>query len=1042
MALVVYKSSAGSGKTTTLVNEYLKIALDQPYSFRHILAITFTNKAANEMKERVINTLKELSDKTIPVSDKISGLVEMLDMNIPEIRDRAKQLLTLILHNYDEFAISTIDSFIHRIIRTFATDVQLPQNFDVVIDEEDIIPDIIQNLYNKVGKDKELTKILLDFVMDQTTEENSFDPTSKLVEFLKQQMNEDSFRQVNKLNELTTSGLSNIISRLNRKIEFEKFNTRKNAQLAIELCGENNLEPKDFYQGARGIMSYFIKLSEFKVPDDKLFPGKIVFDTINNDNWIGSKTNDTKSNSILDIIPRLSEYFDNAYKHLQQYFLYRLIYSKIYSLALIFEIKKLFQEFTEQTGKVHISEFNKKISNEIANQPVPFIYERLGRKYRHFLIDEFQDTSVLQWQNLLPLIEESLSYGNFNMLVGDAKQAIYRFRNGEVELFANLPDLYPNDGSLLSISRQNLLHREYRETILSTNWRSSPRIINFNNDFFSTISGFLTDRTQDIYRDIRQEIPSGKKDGGFVSIDFASIVKTEEFSEARNKIIVAKLESLLNNGYNNEDICILCRTSKSAVEIAAHLLENNFDVMSSESLLLSTSPKVRLILAFFKLLVYSENELALAELIDNYRIIFKPGLSFDEEFQKIRNKRSQRITNIFNFLKIQSSSENITSLSTYEVAEFAIREIFGQNEPDVFIRYFLDFTYETNLPLDMFLNRWEDKKEKLFITMPDNIDAIRIMTIHKAKGLDFGAVIVDAANLKARNTKDDYWEELNIEGLEELKVGLLPITRKLEHINRQQVYETEVSKSELDFFNLLYVAFTRPVNALFAIGQADNEWNTKDKFSSYLIEYLKIAGIWEEDNTSYTFGKLQENLKSSPKDTEETLALNTSIHSSWLGQLVVVPTESISLESTKGKSSRSYGKLIHKLLSEIYIIDDLNKVLYELNETAILTEVEIQIIEDILRSVVDHPELNKYFLKGINAKNESEILLDDGTILRPDRIIIDDNCITIIDYKTGEVKKQDRTQLLRYKDSFRKTGYTEITAMLVYIGETIKVIRI
>ncbi len=218
MSLVVYKSSAGSGKTTTLVNEYLIIALSNPSDFRHILAITFTNKAANEMKGRVIETLQELTDETKPPSQKLSYLINSLNLDKATLLDRSQKLLSLIIHNYDEFAISTIDSFIHRVIRTFATDVQLPQNFEVVIDDDEIIPDIIQNLYEKVGTDKELTRVLIDFVLSQADEENSYDPTSKLISFIKHHMHEDGFHHISKLDNLNIAELGGIIRRLKNKI--------------------------------------------------------------------------------------------------------------------------------------------------------------------------------------------------------------------------------------------------------------------------------------------------------------------------------------------------------------------------------------------------------------------------------------------------------------------------------------------------------------------------------------------------------------------------------------------------------------------------------------------------------------------------------------------------------------------------------------------------------------------------------------------------------------------------------------------------------
>jgi len=1038
MPLVVYKSSAGSGKTTTLVNEYLRIALKKPESFRHILAITFTNKAANEMKERVIGTLKDLTDPEKQPIDSLSEIIEDINLDLTELRIRAQKLLSIILHNYDEFAISTIDSFIHRIIRTFASDVQLPQNFEVVIDEEDIIPDIINNLYEKVGADKELTKVLIKFVLAEADEENSYDPTSKLISFIKRHMDEDGFKHISKLEKLNIAELGNIISRLAHKIGAEKSEIIEIANSAINLCESNNLDFKDFYQGSRGILAYFNKVREFSVADDKLFPTPTVQKSIAEELWFGSKASSEVKQVISNIMPRLAEYYFEIVKKIKSYFFYRLIYSKIYSLALVHEIKSLFVEFTEQTGKVHISEFNKKISDEIADQPVPFIYERLGRKYRYFLIDEFQDTSILQWYNLLPLIEESLSYGNFNMLVGDAKQAIYRFRNGEVELFANLPDLYGNDGSQLSVSRQKMLQQEYREVILSTNWRSYPEIIKFNNDFFKKIITPLSKKIKNIYSDLEQQIPENNKKGGLVSINFVDAVDSEEYEEKKLENIRGFVNHLKDNGFNERDICILCRTKKNAIAIAEFLLAMEYNVVSSESLLLSNSPKVRLIIAFFKLLIYPGNELALAEFIDNYLAIFPEKGSFDPEFNEIRKNKDNYTEALFQHFSIDATVSDIETLSVYEIAEFIIRNIICQTKADIFIQYLLDFILESKEPIDLFILCWEDKKEKLFIAMPEDVDAIQIMTIHKAKGLAFKAVIVDAANIKNRNTKSEFWEDLQLPGFNDLKVGLLPLTRKIELINRGHIYEEEVAKTELDFLNLIYVAFTRPVKALFAIGQLVGS-SQKDIFSNYMISYLKEKGMWEEGKLRYDFGELYSETINNDKPGKDTIELEDFVSSKWQDVIGIASSEDIIHEALSSISSSSYGKLIHKILSEIETAEDVLPTLNSIAQSGLLVENDIRIIESTIISVVTHPILKKYFQPGLIIRNETELILNNSEIVRPDRVVVDDQLLTIIDYKTGEEKEQDYKQLREYKDAFVNLGYSFVEAKLVYIGDVVRI---
>ncbi len=1041
MSIVVYKSSAGSGKTTTLVNEYLKIALNQPGSFRHILAITFTNKAANEMKTRVIETLKELIDDKKPPSKKLTALIDELNLDIWIIKARAKKLLYLILHNYDEFAISTIDSFIHRVIRTFAIDLHLPQNFDVVIDNDDIIPHIVQSLYDKVGNDAELTKILIDFVLNQADEENSFDPTSKFIQFIKHHMQEDGFDQINKLNNLSLDELNKIISRLKNKISTIKTKIIKSASAALSLCNTNNLVEKDFFQGSRGIMAYFNKVSLFKVDDDKLFPGSIVQKTINDDSWFTKKTETSIQNSILEIAPELTLYYNEIVDNLKDFLYLRLIYSKIYSLALIHEIRSLFVGYTEDTGKVHISEFNKKISNEIAYQPVPFIYERLGRKYRYFLIDEFQDTSVLQWNNLLPLIEESLSYGNFNMLVGDAKQAIYRFRNGEVELFSSLPNLYKNDGSQLALTRQSLINQEYEEVILSTNWRSYSEIIKFNNDFFRRITDHLTDKTKKIYHELEQKIPVDGKQGGLVSINFVEIDNAEDFHKKKVKKIQEFVVTLLEKKILSKDICILCRSKKSTIDIASYLIENGYNVVSSESLLLTNSSKVRLVISFFKLLLFPENELAIAEFIHNYNSLKNNSKFFNKDFQSYRNNSKKGIDFILSHYHIEAKASDLLALTTYEIAEFVLRVVINDSSADIFVQYLLDFIAESSLPLDVFISRWEEKAEKLFITMSEDMDAIKIMTIHKAKGLDFKAVIVEASNTKNQNTKNEYWEDLEIDDLDELKVALLPLNKKLEYIHKSDIFEAEVGSTELDFLNLMYVAFTRPVIALFTVGQLQNG-SSKDTFSKYLINYLKTKGIWDEKILSYSFGELDLQEEKKSTDTSEPLILKEFISSDWTKLVKVAPTDELTSEVILGKSSRSYGKLIHKILSEIETHNQADAVFNNVRESGILSDSDISIIEDIVVGIITHPKLNKYYQNNIIIKNETEVLLKDGDIVRPDRVVIIDDILTIIDYKTGEEKKSDYEQVSRYRYVFSKLGYTKIDAILIYIGEMIRVVKI
>jgi len=1035
MSLDVYKSSAGSGKTTTLVNEYLKIALKNPHSFRHILAITFTNKAANEMKERVISVLKELSSKDIKNSPKLFDLIQYLNYDEFTLMDKSKYLLSLILNNYDDFAISTIDSFIHRIIRTFASDVSLPQNFEVVIDKSDLIPQILKGLYGKVGKDITLTNFLVGFVMSEADEENNYDPTSRLIDFIDYQINEDGFFEIKKIDNLSLKQLNKIISALKSEINKLKSNIIEKSNEALNICSDRNLEAEDFYQGNRGIYKYFTNLSEFKISDEKLFPGKNAIKTITEGNWYSSKVDNHKKELIDSITEELGNLFEITKKKLESYLHFRLLFSKIYSLALIHEIRKLFFEFTDKSGKIHISEFNKRISNQISDQPVPFIYERLGRKYRYFLLDEFQDTSILQWQNLLPLIEESLSQGNKNLLVGDAKQAIYRFRNGEVELFANLPELYNREKTNLKIESENTLKRFFNSKSLDTNYRSREQIIEFNNDFFEVVSSNLSQRTKTIYSELKQNFPSKVKNGGIVSIRFSDY-KSESFEETKLSKIKSIIKEANKKNYGLDQICILCRTKKNASQIFEYLISNKIDVVSNESLLLTNSPGVRLLVAFLKLNQNPNNQIALAEFIDGFIKFSDNSLEFNTEYSELTKFKLENLEPIFLRYNVDTSTKMISAYSVFEMVEFALRSFSSSDTTDIFIQYFLDFVFENNIDLDEFLSLWESKKNKIFISMPENIAAVQIMTIHKAKGLDFPIVIVDAENRAPKTTKSEYWEPLNIEGISDLKVGLMPINKKLNLIGRGDIYEIEEHKSELDFLNLIYVAFTRPKHALYIIG----ETNSKDQFSKYLIDYLDHKRLWEKDKVEYEFGSLP--LNSEDSEISNGLILNKFVSEDWTKLISVAPSENIKSDLISSKSSRAYGKLIHRILASIYYEYDLYTTFANISDSEILSSSEIDIIKDLVSRVIAHPELKRYFQEDLIIKNETEILLEDGTTVRPDKVVIDKDKLTIIDYKTGEEKNEDILQIKGYKKVFQNLNYKDIEAKLVYLNDEIKIIQV
>jgi len=1046
--LIVYRSSAGSGKTTALVNEYLKITLQNPLEFRHILAITFTNKAAAEMKERILKALDEIIIGGPECLNQYVSLMKNAGLTANIIQQRAGQVQSLILHNYDDFSVSTIDSFVHRIIRTFATDVKLPQNFEVVIDKEDFVPEIVAELFDKIGNDQALTDIMVNFVMAQTENEKSYNIGYELNKFVEKQIGEEGFQQLQKIDQLTTADFAVIIQKLEKKLALISKEIKESANQALEVIRQNNLTMDDFFQGRRGIYAYFLKCSELS--DDKaLDVNTYVQDTINNDKWIKAKTDSSTIETINTIKGELIHFFNQIISNVKNYTYLKMIHQKIYSLALTHEIRSVFLDFTNRTQKVHISEFNKRINEAIAGQPVPFIYERLGRRYKYFLIDEFQDTSVLQWQNLLPLIEESLAYDNFNMLVGDAKQAIYRFRNGEVELFVNLPEIYNKDGSQEMIDREHMLKMNYHEIFLDKNWRSDPEIIRFNNEFFEELSKQTTEHIQHIYSGHNQKIPdtkSGKE--GYVSIELIESENADEYSKLRLERIKSQVQKLIANGYRQEDICVLTRTNTCAIEVAACLIENKFNVVSSESLLLTNAPEVRLIIAFYNLLLYPGEKLFLAEWISN---LVKTE-NFKDEFHAVYSRVSAVFPNgldaVFSILKLELKLNEVAELPVYEIAEYLVRNLHLNHSDNIYLHYFLDFVFDAQQrgkgTLGDFIELWQLKKKNLFITMPEGGNAIRVMTVHKAKGLKFEAVITDLINRKSGSAKSDFYTDFNDPDFEDLKVVMLPISGRLEKIGMKAVYDREKEKTELDFINLVYVAFTRAVSALFINGNIKNDHKSADRFTAYLTHFLESKELLEAGKSAYEFGKMS--LKKEAVDNkEDEVVLEKFISSSWSDQVRIAPAEEVYWEALDQKPARTYGNLIHGILAKIKYSDEVDQVIQSYNYAGIIDETEADEIKTLVNKVVFNKKLEPLYKKGVLVKNEVDVFEVDResvSVQRPDRVVVTDGQLTIIDYKTGEKEDAHMRQMNRYAEFFENLGYKNVNKKLVYLNVGVEVVDV
>ncbi|MCF8406047.1 MAG: UvrD-helicase domain-containing protein [Bacteroidales bacterium] len=1057
MNFTVYNSSAGSGKTFTLVTEYLSLALSDNGKFRQILAITFTNKAAQEMKHRVLLALKEIAElNKFPSSGSVKYLLPILEKNTGldhnEIQQRAERLLSQILHSYDDFAVSTIDSFVHRVIKSFSFDLKIPMNFEVELDTDSLLRKSIDILISKVGSEDKLTSFLVNYIKSQTEEDKSWNIENDLLSASKMLMLEDGQIHIENLKSLSLSDFSEIIQKTHSLVREFEHKITDQAKAAWALILSENIPIDSFYQGKQGIGTYFKNLANGLL--NKTEPNSYVEKTVSQDKWFAGKIDQVDQASISKNKDKLLQYFitiqDIAKDGFAKYISYNEILKNLYPLAILNEIEKVIAEYKAENDILLIAEFNKRIASIVLNESVPFIYERIGEKFKHYLIDEFQDTSILQWQNFLPLIENSLSEGYFNLIVGDGKQAIYRWRNGEVEQFIALPQIYKNNGSISQQQQEAALARNYKAKVLSYNFRSKNQIIDFNNSFFDFAKQKLSIPHQKIYQDSIQKSISSFKDG-FIQIDFHDNKSSSQtFSEFNLENIKRTILSLFDEGFQPKDVAILCRSNHHASQIAQHLLSNKIEVLSSESLLISSSPEVRLLVAMIQLIINPDDQIS-KTLVCNW--LEDNGKSNKQLNDHLLNSGTVQIFNkadrdchpdFFSYLHDIGYPVHISSIlskSLYETVEDLARTFDLLSTPNAYLLFFLDAVQQQTgtgkANIHNFLEWWDSKKAKLSIIVPEGVNAVKIMTIHKSKGLEFPVVIYPFANEKPGNSKDTLWADISALSLNDLKSGILNKSSQLEKSVFNHIYEEETSKSYLDLINILYVVLTRASDRIYIQTQTPAP-NSKTNLSVPILfkGYLKEKGLWQEGQSTYQFGT--KTLIDSPVEgqLESNYQLDQIISESWKGKVLLSLQAPRYWDIDDPDKDSNWGTLLHSILAEIYLYEDINHVLTKYYNSGIISAMERETLGKKLTGFMSLDTVKPYFLENITSINEPELIAPDGNVYRPDRIVIKENMISVIDYKTGKYSPNHENQVKQYMNLIKKMKSIDVEGILIYINDT------
>lgn len=1026
----IYNASAGAGKTYTLVREYLSILLSDsnPFKFESILAITFTNKAANEMKQRILERLVEFSTEGFA---KISDLDELsLDLNLsPEIiHQRSKKILSKILHNYSRFSVSTIDKFNLRLMKSFAQDMGLSVNFNVEMDLENLLEESVNQVFSKIGEDELLTSVLIEIAVDNLQQDRSWDITKELISNAKGLYSDTHLEKLATLQKYDLEEFNTFRKIVYQKVSFKKNELKKVSNEVLELIQKNGINLDEFSGGKNGIPGFFTKF----LNDDFSFPTATHLKNIDNTDpkkFASGKASVVSANAIENIFPEIKNQFFEALKILQDLPLWEGIQKTVAALSVINEVEKSVESIKEDNNVLLISEFNKLISSNLQKQPSGFIYERIGNRFHHYFIDEFQDTSTLQWKNLNPLIENARAGSDTVMLVGDAKQSIYRFRGGNPEQMVKLI----NEKDEKNINVENL----------PKNWRSYENIIHFNNKFYQFISGKLaTEDYQKLYFEGNNQETNHKK-GGYVQLNFIEKNEgTEIYEEDTLNQILANINSALEQGFELGEITILHRTNAHGKLIAEFLSQKNIPVISAESLLVANSNEIQLIELFFKTISNEEDLVSKAKFLtklNELKIINNDDIT--SEIQSVLRKNLFDLKNYLAQYELDINFIFQPSISLYDFTENIIKN-FNLGKSDVqegsqgnaYIQYFLDFVLEYSMNneynLQRFLEHWEEKKGKLSISMPEGINAVNLMTIHKSKGLEFQVVILPFADWGERMMSPKFWVPLQDEDLP-FEEFIVDAFGDLENVSPEiaQIIENERNEFELDNLNMLYVATTRSVEQLYITTQKLKEKSTNKGVSQYFNNYVETT-----ENEIVLEGKKNRIsiLKPSKNETEKI----PFVSEKWNDRI------SISKESSKRWRKRKsivYGELIHDLMKFIYTEKEVEPTLQNIINSGLIQKNEAEAIRKLILEIVNHPKLKIYFSEEFKSINERDFINESGEVYRPDRVSYQENTATIIDYKTGNMQEGHVDQVNSYAENLATKGFEIKEKLLVYIGEEIEV---
>lgn len=1079
---IICKASAGSGKTYTLVRQFIEISISSPYElehgFEHILAITFTNKAANGMKSRIMSQLhsiaydkEEAQDESL-LSDKAKRRLALIreisgHLGISEVETvrRCTVVHSAILHNYSKFSVSTIDSFVHRLVRTFAHDLRLPMGFNVMIEESDILQWTVDELVSAAGREGEdaLTRILCSFMESRMDSGKTYNFERELKKLAAEIFTEEAPEYIEELHDVSFDEIIRVYGKLHEANALFETSLTKAAKVFITACDNEKLEGKDFPNKDKGVYPFFRRLADgdFSKINN---PHARVDEAYAKQSLLAKNTKPDIAEKLNRVTPAYLEAYSKISSlldaELSRYNTRQLLLANLYAMALLGRLNDIKNRYYAENEIVHISEFNKRIAEEVMNEPAPFIYERIGSRYHNYLIDEFQDTSRLQWNNFLPLLDEAMTFdfgagipeaGTQSLVVGDGKQAIYRFRGGDVRQFVKLPMV---DSSL----HGHMLKRESRITPLRVNHRTRHNIVEFNNRLFEHIVKRYfsdNDELENLYigasgdgkAELIQELADDpEKRGGYVEVSF------RERDSMEAGILAAVRHQVDDLGYSYGDILVLARDKDVLGRISDYFVANAGDrpvpVVSSESFLVRNSNAVRLLRCTLGYLYDTGDRLVAAEIVRLLVLLDRLPQQLHDLLWRLKES-GYNLEKFLNGYGIAFNERRLVSMSLYDCCEELVRCFAIGGMDTVFVATFLDeansYSQYGRGDIGGFIEHIDTKMEKLSSSVSASMDAVQLMTIHKAKGLESKIVIYALPNEKRHN--EQMWIHVGDKELFELPVAYVGIqhTKSTEFSG---LFEDEQKLNDMDRINVFYVAMTRAEEKLLVFCEDKIDAEANDNIS-LLHDFVTTDEKCRCENGLFKVGAdnaKKKNDDSDSSDVPDTIEQDTKEQDTieqisdmsyprWEGRVTIASQSEGALSALEG-DKRRYGIAVHELLSRITHIGDVARVVEDYCEEMGVSSDDAAGIRARIDSMLSKEENRRYFDPQYDVKNETSLVYN-GEVLRPDRTVFGEGVTWVVDFKTGafDVKRHEKyqVQVAKYAAALSGMGYPCVEPVIIYL---------